>query len=168
MIGADILIADLTCSLKYNDNLFKYPSFLSHQRPAVVFDIITIYWHKPWNVCTVRNWYHVFCIFQMEIDNISDIGEWQTWPGWLILVFRIAIMIWFLFELRETVVLERSKDKTRFYLHFGAGYLVWFVYLPIIAVICTQISSLWRYKTLISEYWPLPCDLMVVILDAVR
>ena len=88
----------------------------------------------------------------MEIDLISDIDEWQTWPGYLILTFRIAIMVWFLLEMRETFALERSKEKTRFYLHFGAGYLVWFVYLPILAVIATQVSALWRHKTVLSEY----------------
>ena len=87
----------------------------------------------------------------MEIDLISDIDEWQTWPGYLILTFRIAIMVWFLLEMRETFALERSKEKTRFYLHFGAGYLVWFVYLPILAVIATQVSALWRHKTVLSK-----------------
>ena len=87
----------------------------------------------------------------MEIDFISDIDEWQTWPGWLILIFRIGIMLWFLLELQETFHLEHSPEKMRFYLHFGAGFLVWFVYLPIVALIGTQVSALWRYKTILSE-----------------
>ncbi len=88
----------------------------------------------------------------MEIDFISGVDEWQTWPGYLILTFRFAIMVWFLLELRETFLLERSKEKMRFFLHFGAGFLVWFVYLPILAVIGTQVSALWRFKTILSEY----------------
>ena len=87
----------------------------------------------------------------MEIDIISDIGEWQTWPGYLILAFRLAIMAWFLLELRETFALEHNEVKVRFYLHFGAGFLVWFVYLPIAALICAHVSALWRYKTMLSE-----------------
>ena len=87
----------------------------------------------------------------MEIDFISDTDEWQTWPGYLILAFRILIMAWFLIELREIFVIERNKEKIRFYLHFGAGFLVWFVYLPILAVIGTQVSALWRHKTILSE-----------------
>jgi len=90
-------------------------------------------------------------VLQMEIDIISDIGEWQTWPGYIILTFRIAIMVWFLLELRETFHLEHNAEKVRFYLHFGAGFLVWFVYLPIAALICAQVSALWRYKTMLSE-----------------
>lgn len=87
---------------------------------------------------------------QVEVDSISDIDEWQTWPGFLILAFRIIIMLWFLWELRETFHFEHGEKKTKFYLHFGAGFLVWFVYLPLVAIICTQLSALWRYKTILS------------------
>ncbi len=96
----------------------------------------------------------------MEIDFISDTDEWQTWPGYLILAFRILIMAWFLYELKEIFVLERHREKTRFYLHFGAGFLVWFVYLPILAVIGTQVSALWRHKTILSKCFEImksPC-----------
>jgi hypothetical protein len=86
----------------------------------------------------------------MEVDLISDIDEWQTWPGWLILTFRLIIMFWFLWELRETFRAERDAVKTKFYLHFGAGFLVWFVYLPLLTLVCSQVSSLWRYKAIIS------------------
>lgn len=88
----------------------------------------------------------------MEVDVISDKDEWQTWPGYIILTFRIGIMVWFLIELRDTFHMETSPDKNQFYLHFGAGFLVWFVYLPIVALILTQISALWRFKTLLSKY----------------
>ena len=89
---------------------------------------------------------------QVEVDVVSDTDEWQTWPGYLILTFRVLVMMWFLWEMRETFLLERVPEKHRFYLHFGAGFLVWFVYLPILALICSQISALWRYKTILSKY----------------
>ena len=85
------------------------------------------------------------------MDIISDKDEWQTRPGYLILAFRIAIMFWFLMELRNTFRLEPSRQKNEFYLHFGAGFLVWFVYLPIVAMILSQISALWRFKTMLSK-----------------
>ena len=64
-------------------------------------------------------------------------------------------MLWFLWELRKTLLLEHNMEKNRFYLHFGAGFLVWFVYLPIIALVGTQVSALWRYKTILSEFYTL-------------
>jgi hypothetical protein len=90
-------------------------------------------------------------LLQIDVDLISDIDEWQTWPGWLILAFRLFIMLWFLWELRGTFMLERDLKKTKFYLHFGAGFLVWFVYLPLVSFVCSFVSSLWRYKMIISE-----------------
>lgn len=93
---------------------------------------------------------------QVEVDHISDVDEWQTWPGRLILVFRLAIMLWFLVELKKTTSSVKNspflKTNSQFFLHFGAGFLVWFVYLPIIAFICAWLSALNRYKTITCEY----------------
>lgn len=85
-----------------------------------------------------------------EIDVISDIDEWQTWPGYLILGFRMCIMAWFFFELLHTFSAEMNREKVRFYLHFGAGFLVWFTYLPILVLIGMNLSALWRFKTMLS------------------
>ncbi|GIY50694.1 gpcrRhopsn4 domain-containing protein [Caerostris extrusa] len=45
---------------------------------------------------------------------------------------------------------ENDRAKLRFYVHFGAGILVWFVYLPVVALIALQISALWRAKLLLG------------------
>lgn len=59
-------------------------------------------------------------------------------------------MLWFLWELRNTMKYEHSSKKLDFLLHFGASSLVWFIYLPIVALIALQISPLWRYKLLLG------------------
>ncbi|RWS04134.1 Integral membrane protein GPR180-like protein [Dinothrombium tinctorium] len=83
-------------------------------------------------------------------DVIMEIDEYHTIPGWFSLGFRIILMIWFLFELRATMMLEQDQEKLRFYLHFGAGIMVWFVHLPIVAIIGLQISLMWRYKLILG------------------
>ncbi|CAG5134447.1 unnamed protein product [Candidula unifasciata] len=86
----------------------------------------------------------------VEIDNIiSNTDEWQSWPGYATLAFRIVVMFWFLYELRKTFGHTDREDMT-FVMHFGAFFLVWFCYLPALALITTQVSPLWRYKTIIS------------------
>jgi hypothetical protein len=60
-------------------------------------------------------------------------------------------MIWFLFELRNTMMYEHNTQKLNFFLHFGASALVWFIYLPIIALIALQVSALWRFKLLLGK-----------------
>lgn len=97
--------------------------------------------------------YNLFlcCAVQTEVDIIEDIDEYQTWPGWLIICFRTMIMVWFLFELRNTMMYEHNTQKLNFFLHFGASALVWFIYLPIIALIALQVSALWRFKLLLGK-----------------
>ncbi|KAF4523813.1 hypothetical protein B566_EDAN008048 [Ephemera danica] len=85
-----------------------------------------------------------------EVDIVEDIDEYQTWPGWIILVFRTLIMGWFLLELRYTMLHEHNAQKLNFFLHFGASALVWFIYLPIVALIALQISDLYRFKLLLG------------------
>ncbi|KAJ8679143.1 hypothetical protein QAD02_014930 [Eretmocerus hayati] len=92
-----------------------------------------------------------------EVDIIEDIDEYQTWPGWFILFFRSVIMIWFLFELRNTMMYEHNTQKLNFLLHFGASSLVWFIYLPIIALIALQVSALWRFKLLLGITYSVDC-----------
>ncbi|KAL0831433.1 hypothetical protein ABMA28_002236 [Loxostege sticticalis] len=92
-----------------------------------------------------------------EVDIIEEIDEYQTWPGWLILTLRVAIMTWFVIELRNTMIYEHNITKLNFLLHFGASSLVWFVYLPVIALIALQISPLWRFKFLLGITYSADC-----------
>ncbi|XP_077291636.1 uncharacterized protein LOC143915082 [Arctopsyche grandis] len=92
-----------------------------------------------------------------EVDIIEEIDEYQTWPGWLILAFRVLIMLWFIYELRNTMLYEHNMVKLNFLLHFGASSLVWFIYLPIIALIALQISPLWRFKFLLGITYSADC-----------
>lgn len=90
-------------------------------------------------------------LFQTEVDIIEEIDEYQTWPGWLILVLRCLIIVWFLFELRNTMLYEHNDSKLHFFLHFGASALVWYIYLPVIALIALQVPPFWRFKLLLGQ-----------------
>lgn len=68
-------------------------------------------------------------------------------------------MLWFLWELRNTMKYEHSTKKLDFLLHFGASSLVWFIYLPIVAVVALQVSPLWRYKLLLGKITLIYCSL---------
>ncbi|XP_068146382.1 uncharacterized protein [Drosophila tropicalis] len=94
--------------------------------------------------------FHIFLYIwdRTEVDIISDIDEYQTWPGWIVLILRTSFMMWFLYELRNTMKYEHSTKKLDFLLHLGASSLVWFIYLPIVAIVALQVSPMWRYKLL--------------------
>ncbi|KRZ84563.1 tRNA-dihydrouridine(20a/20b) synthase [NAD(P)+]-like [Trichinella sp. T8] len=73
----------------------------------------------------------------------------ETWPGWLILALRLLLMKWFLTELRISLQRERdSSHRSKFLLHFGSGYMVWFIYLVALGALVGEFSVLWRYKVL--------------------
>lgn len=60
-----------------------------------------------------------------SLNFIEEVDEYHTLPGWISLGFRMLLMLWFLHELRHTMILEQDPRKLKFYLHFGAGMLVW-------------------------------------------
>ncbi|XP_067943576.1 integral membrane protein GPR180-like isoform X2 [Watersipora subatra] len=93
----------------------------------------------------------LFSFTLKAVDPIRDVDEWQTVPGYCILVFRVVIMFYFLYELQDTFAKESSELKRNFYIRFAAGFLVWFIYLPVVALISPKIAGLWRYKTLLDS-----------------
>lgn len=101
---------------------------------------------------------------QTEVDVISDESAFQTWPGRLLLVCRSMIMLWFLWELRNTMRYEHSSKKLDFLLHFGASSLVWFIYLPVVALVSIKVSPLWRYKLLLGITNSADCLAFIVMM----
>lgn len=87
-----------------------------------------------------------------SMNVIEEVDEYHTIPGWISLGFRIILMLWFLHELRHTMMLEQDPRKLKFYLHFGAGMLVWFVHLPLVVMVALQIDLIWRYKIIIGMF----------------
>lgn len=102
-----------------------------------------------WGVYSFLN--AMFFIWNLtEIDIITNKDEWNSWPGYVLVGVRMVIMIWFIVELRRTFRQSQHPDRLDFFQQFGAYYLVWFIYLPILVLVATQISFLWRYKTILS------------------
>ncbi|KAK5969191.1 hypothetical protein GCK32_020431, partial [Trichostrongylus colubriformis] len=42
------------------------------------------------------------------------------------------------------------EERATFVAHIGAGFLVWFVYLPGLGVVASFISQLWRFKIILG------------------
>lgn len=86
------------------------------------------------------------------IGSLSNDQElFNTTPRRLSLLLRIVIMIYFLLELRTTMILEQEKKKLQFYLNFGAFTMVWFVHTLIVYIISLRVDSTWQSK-LISGF----------------
>lgn len=63
----------------------------------------------------------------------------------LSLVIRIVMMLYFLLELRKTMILEQEQRKLQFYLHFGALSMVWFIHSVIVYAISLRVDK-WQGK----------------------
>lgn len=81
----------------------------------------------------------------------KDQEQFNSTPRRLSLLLRIVIMLFFLLELRTTMILEQEKRKLQFYLHFGALTMVWFVHTIIVYIISLRVDSNWQPK-LISGF----------------
>ncbi|KAH9497822.1 hypothetical protein DERF_013778 [Dermatophagoides farinae] len=88
----------------------------------------------------------LFIWMKNSLNMIEEVDEFHTVPGWISLGFRIVLMLWFIYELRHTMMLEQDSRRLKFYLHFGAGMLVWFVHLPLVAMVAIHIDLMWRCK----------------------
>ncbi|KAJ5072218.1 intimal thickness receptor-related [Anaeramoeba ignava] len=83
----------------------------------------------------------------LTMDRATTTYIWETTPGIMILVIRILILIWFIFEISNTFKIEKDFDKKKFYKVFGFIFGIWFISLPIIVSISSTVSNTYREKT---------------------
>ena len=90
-----------------------------------------------------------FILNSQAVDTIEEVDIFKTGPGYAILGIRITATLWFFLELRKSVQSEEKEERVSFLVHFGAGFLVWFLYLPLLGLLASQISILWRFKIIL-------------------
>ena len=133
---------------------FVWRTYISITHTLIIWDLISDrgryyirYWWIP-NLARMASAGIKACV--PSLYGVFDhIHKWNFTSQ---ISYRSAIMIWFLWELRNTMKYEHSTKKLDFLLHFGASSLVWFIYLPIVAIVASQVSPLWRYKLLLGMY----------------
>lgn len=47
---------------------------------------------------------------------------------------------------------EKNEEKASFLAHFGAGFLVWFVYLLGLGAIAANVDDPWRFKLILGWF----------------
>ncbi|MFH4984471.1 hypothetical protein AB6A40_011180 [Gnathostoma spinigerum] len=82
-------------------------------------------------------------------DVLRDVDVFKAWPGYGMLMLRMVQALWFLAEIRQSIKKEPNDSKAEFLAHFGAGFLVWFLYLSGLGVISMFISVIWRFKVIL-------------------
>lgn len=80
------------------------------------------------------------------MDPASTLYFFESAPGYIVIILRMATMGWFLYSLWATLRLETLVEKRRFYFIFGGIYSVWFLIVPISVIIAAACSAHWRLK----------------------
>ncbi|KAL3981831.1 Rhodopsin-like GPCR transmembrane domain family protein [Acanthocheilonema viteae] len=83
-------------------------------------------------------------------DVLQDVDIFKSWPGYAMLMIRMLQTLWFLVQIRRLINEEIDEQKAIFLAHFGAGFLVWFVYILGLGIIASFVSELWRFKIILA------------------
>jgi len=80
-------------------------------------------------------------------DPASTIYFYDSVPGLIVILMRVAMTAWFLWCLRSTLSFEMLPDKRRFYILYGFFYTIWFLILPGIVALALVFAEWERFKT---------------------
>jgi hypothetical protein len=64
-------------------------------------------------------------------DPAATLYFFESAPGYIVIILRMATLVWFIYSLWATLRLETLPEKRRFYFVFGGIYTVWFLIVPI-------------------------------------
>jgi len=102
-------------------------------------------------------------------DPASTIYFYDSAVGYIIIVVRVGIMVWFCWSIVETYKIEEDSQKKRFYLIFGSLAVTWFLMLPFFVLVALGLDDWVRYKavtgiclvidafafvTMVALFWP--------------
>ena len=89
-----------------------------------------------------------FLCLQTALNEFSGRSAYQSIPGGFILALRCLILMWFLYELRNSYLQENVPGNLNLYRFFGLFYTCWFLYLPVAVGVLSDISVLYQYKVI--------------------
>ncbi|CAH1264366.1 TMEM145 [Branchiostoma lanceolatum] len=81
-------------------------------------------------------------------DPVTTVDDSLSWQTLVVLGLRLFILLWFLYELHLSYLQEAQPSRQQFYVVLGGVYGLWFLYLPVAAVVVSQlVPPLWQYRT---------------------
>ncbi|VBB29258.1 unnamed protein product [Acanthocheilonema viteae] len=130
-----LLLILLSCGWSFGNS----SELLLHQKIIIV-----------WGLLTSAHFLLFFINFFFVDDVLQDVDIFKSWPGYAMLMIRMLQTLWFLVQIRRLINEEIDEQKAIFLAHFGAGFLVWFVYILGLGIIASFVSELWRFKIILA------------------
>eukprot|EP00300_Choanocystis_sp_HF-7_P019115 c20234_g1_i5.p1 GENE.c20234_g1_i5~~c20234_g1_i5.p1 ORF type:complete len:264 (-),score=62.05 c20234_g1_i5:77-868(-) len=84
-------------------------------------------------------------------DRADNQSVFSTVPGAVVVAIRLVVTVWFGWSICRTQAKEQQRNKQRFFLWFGCFFSIWFLGLPLAAVISTQ-SKPWQRDTVVEVF----------------
>ena len=93
-------------------------------------------------------------------------NEFQTWAGGLYLGYRLLLLLYILFEVRQVYLIENRTLTLRLYIGLVVVYVVWFCYLPLFVIIASVINPVQSGKVVSTSIltFDLLMDTVMVLL----
>ncbi|CAD6184990.1 unnamed protein product [Caenorhabditis auriculariae] len=103
-----------------------------------------------WGFLALLDLFFFCCNFIFVYDTLHDVDVFSAWPGHGMIAIRIFYAMWFLIEIRRLIDREQNEEKAVFLANFGAGFLVWFISLPMIGIVVSLVSQQWRFSLILA------------------
>ena len=73
---------------------------------------------------------------------------YQTWAGGLYLAYRLVLLLYIMWEMRQIYLIENRRFKLILYRALIVLYIVWFCYLPFFVTIASLLNPLERTRVI--------------------
>lgn len=91
-----------------------------------------------------------------ELKAELSLDESNTTPGFngtlgaLSVIVKLLLFCWFAVQVRISVMEETVEKKRLFFNWFSAGFGLWALNVPVMAVLSVAVDETWRYKVVVS------------------
>lgn len=84
--------------------------------------------------------------------SLSLYHSYQTWAGGLYLVYRLFILVYLLYEMRQVYLIEIRRTALWLYIILAVCYVIWFCYLPLITLFTLLVNPVRRLLVMSTVY----------------
>ena len=74
---------------------------------------------------------------------------YQTWAGGLYLAYRLLLLLYILWEMRQIYLIENRHFRLILYRILIILYIIWFSYLPVAVIIASALNVLQRARVIV-------------------
>ena len=71
--------------------------------------------------------------------------SFQSWVGLIYLVYRMIVLVYSLYGMRQMYLIENRATKLKLYIVLAIVYLVWFIYLPVAVILAFAVNPVLRF-----------------------